>query len=159
MNTEGLLSVGVRFALLLCLMGPNLAGAQQERGKLLPRVWVLATGGTIAGTGASSTDLSNYRSGALLGEELVRAVQKIKRHADVKVEQIVNIASYDLTLDNWTTLANRINQIVTDPRGSGRIDASGDGHERGRPSQPAECDSDCRVPGSSREGRVGRDER
>ena len=32
----------------------------------------------------------------------------------MKVEQIVNIASYDMTLDNWMTLAKRINQIVTD---------------------------------------------
>jgi L-asparaginase len=32
----------------------------------------------------------------------------------VTVEQVVNVASYDMTLDNWMTLAKRINQIVTD---------------------------------------------
>ena len=114
MNTEQTLSVSASFALLLCLVGAGPCFAQQERGKALPRVWVLATGGTIAGTGASSTDLSNYRSGTVLGEDLVRAVPEIRKHADVKVEQIVNIASYDMTLDNWMTLAKRINQIVTD---------------------------------------------
>src|SRR5262245_11062121 len=33
----------------------------------LPLVWVLSTGGTIAGRGSSPTDLSNYKSGSLLG--------------------------------------------------------------------------------------------
>ena len=114
MSTEQTFSVSASFALLLFLVGAGPCFAQQERGKALPRVWVLATGGTIAGTGASSTDLSNYRSGTVLGEDLVRAVPEIRKHADVKVEQIVNIASYDMTLDNWMTLAKRINQIVTD---------------------------------------------
>jgi L-asparaginase len=117
MNTEDLIR-SVRCApiaaLVLSLAGAGPCFAQQERDKALPRVWVLATGGTIAGTGASPTDLSNYRSGTVLGEELVRAVPQIRQYADVKVEQIVNIASYDMTLDNWTTLANRINQIFAD---------------------------------------------
>ena len=50
----------------------------------------------------------------MLGEDLVRAVPQIRQHADVRVEQILNIASYDMTLDNWTTLANRINGIFAD---------------------------------------------
>jgi L-asparaginase len=91
MNTEQPFSVSASFALLLRLVDAGPCFAQQERGKALPRVWVLATGGTIAGTGASSTDLSNYRSGTVLGEDLVRAVPEIRKHADVKVEQIVNI--------------------------------------------------------------------
>ncbi len=44
----------------------------------------------------------------------MRAVPEIRKHADVKVEQIVNIAIYDMTLDNWATLAKRIDQILTD---------------------------------------------
>src|SRR5262245_49773746 len=100
MNTKHTLSVGASIALLLCLVGAEPCFAQQERGKPLPRVRVLATGGTIAGRGASSTDLSNYRSGTLLGEDLVRAVPEIRKYADVTVEQIVNMASYDMTLDN-----------------------------------------------------------
>ena len=43
-----------------------------------------------------------------------RAVPEIRACRNVKVEQIVNIASYDMTLDNWMTLAKRINQIFTD---------------------------------------------
>ena len=79
-------------------------------------MWILSTGGTIAGTGASATDLSNYKSGSLLGEEIVRSVPQIKQFANVKVEQVVNVASQDLTLDNWITLSNRINRIFTETR-------------------------------------------
>lgn len=78
-----------------------------------PVVWVLATGGTISGRGASSTNLAEYKSGALLGEELVRGVPEIAQVADVKVEQIANVSSSDLTIGNWIAIANRINAILS----------------------------------------------
>jgi L-asparaginase len=88
-----------------------LGGASQTRNTQLPSVWVLATGGTIAGRGASSTSLTEYKSGTLLGEDLVNAVPEIKEYANVRVEQVINIPSQDITLDDWIKLANRINTI------------------------------------------------
>ena len=90
------------------------ASAQTRAG--LPVVWVLSTGGTIAGSGASSTSLSEYKSGTILGEELVKSVPEIKQYAVVKVEQLFNVSSSDLTLANWLTLAKRINAIFTEDR-------------------------------------------
>lgn len=88
----------------------------------LPKVWVLSTGGTIAGRGSSGTDFSNYESGALQGEEIVKAVPEICKVANVRVEQIVNVSSTDITLDNWLTLARRINRIFTeDPQVAGVV--------------------------------------
>ena len=113
-KTRGLLAsrrVTSSVALLLFFASVAPCAAQQAPVRELPLVWVLATGGTIAATGSSSTDLSNYKSGTLLGEEIVGSVPQIKQFANVKVEQIVNVASYDLTLENWITLANRINEI------------------------------------------------
>jgi L-asparaginase len=92
----------------------DVASAQAVRPSTLPMVRVIATGGTIAGRGASSTSLSNYKSGALLGEELVKAVPEIKQYADVRVEQLFNVNSSDLTVANWVELANRINTIFAD---------------------------------------------
>ncbi len=87
-----------------------------------PLVFVLSTGGTISGKGASSTSLAEYKSGALLGEELVAAVPEIKDVAEVRVEQIANVSSTDITIAHWLTLANRINQLFdTDPRVSGVV--------------------------------------
>lgn len=100
--------------LLALLAGSAPCSAQAASNTALPLVWVLSTGGTIAGKGTSATDLSNYQSGSLRGEELVGAVPQIKDVANVKVEQIVNVNSSDLTLDNWLTLAKRINKIYAD---------------------------------------------
>jgi L-asparaginase len=91
-----------------------------------PIVYVLSTGGTIAGSGSSSTDLSNYKSGSILGEQLVKSVPQISQIADVRVEQIVNVNSSDITIENWLTLARRINAIIKEtPAVSGFVITSG----------------------------------
>ena len=86
-------------------------GAQPSATAPLPLVYVLSTGGTISGKGATSTSLADYQSGALLGSELIAAVPEIAQVARVKVEQIANVSSTDITIANWLTLANRINVI------------------------------------------------
>ena len=88
----------------------------------LPLVYILSTGGTIAGKGASSTTLSDYKSGSLRGEDLVNALPEIRSIARVKVEQIANVSSENITIANWLTLANRINRIFAeDPNAAGVV--------------------------------------
>jgi L-asparaginase len=77
----------------------------------LPQVVVLSTGGTIAGSGASTMSLTEYKPGALLGTELVEAVPELRQFASVRVEQICNIASPDISVAVWRQLAERINAI------------------------------------------------
>lgn len=115
--TRALWRVVAPVALASAFLPVAPCAAQVPRRPDLPLVWVLSTGGTIAGTGASSTSLAEYKAGTLLGSDLVNAVPEIKQHANVKVEQIVNIASQDLTLSNWIALANRINRIFADDPG------------------------------------------
>lgn len=91
--------------------------AQQAGNKELPLVWVLSTGGTIAGTGASPTNVAEYRGGTILGEDLVKAVPEIKQFANVKVQQIINIRSPDVKLENLLTLADGINGIFANDPG------------------------------------------
>jgi L-asparaginase len=95
---------------------------QEKASNDLPLVWALSTGGTIAGAGASSTNVAEYKAGSILGEDLIKAVPEIKQYANVKVEQIVNVSSTDVTLDNLLTLANRINAIFAkDPTAAGVV--------------------------------------
>ena len=109
-------------ALAAGVIGVFPSWAQQVEKKDLPLVWVLSTGGTIAGKGASSTSLSEYKSGSVRGQELVDAVPEIKKFADVRVEQICNVGSTDITIEIWAKLANRINGIVAeDPKVSGFV--------------------------------------
>ncbi len=109
--------------LLTVLSAVSLAAPRAQTGAgTRPLVWVLSTGGTISGKGTSSTSLAEYKSGALLGEELVAAVPEIRDVADVRVEQIANVTSTDITVAHWLTLANRINEIFeSDQRVSGVV--------------------------------------
>lgn len=101
----------MRFVFLLTILwGVGQALVGQE----LPLVWVLATGGTISGKGASSTNLTDYKAGSLLGEELVKGVPEIGQVARVRVEQISNVSSTDITVGTWLKLAKRINEIYRD---------------------------------------------
>jgi L-asparaginase len=96
--------------------------AQAQTIVALPTVVVLSTGGTIAGKGGSTTALSEYKSGSILGEELVSAVPEIKQYANVRVEQVINVGSPDITLDDWLRIASRINAIFTaEPTVSGVV--------------------------------------
>jgi L-asparaginase len=80
----------------------------------LPLVVVLATGGTIAGSGESTTSLTEYKSGSILASELVDAVPEIKSYAHVRVEQIANINSTNMNAAIWLKLAARINVIFSE---------------------------------------------
>jgi L-asparaginase len=119
-------SIVLRVGIVVCIvafLAPSRApSAQATRPASLPLVWVISTGGTIAGRGASSTNLSDYSSGTILGEELVGSVPEIKQYADVKVEQLFNISSDNFTVANWLTLASRINAILDeDPKVAGIV--------------------------------------
>lgn len=52
----------------------------------LPRVTILATGGTIAGAGTSSTATVGYKSGAIGVEHLLAAVPELAKVATVRGE-------------------------------------------------------------------------
>ena len=107
-------------ALVLGLAGVTTGWCQEA--KNLPLVWVLSTGGTIAGSGASPTNVADYKAGTILGEDLVKAVPEIKQFANVKVQQIINIRSPDVKLENLLTLANGINGIfANDPSVAGVV--------------------------------------
>lgn len=82
-------------AALGCLIG--LANAQEK----LPLVKVVATGGTIA----------NTPSGRLHAGEVAEAIPALKKVARLEVEEVIRVGSSSITVDNWLTLARRINEI------------------------------------------------
>jgi len=107
---------------MLCIVAAAPAAAQGTAASELPLVVVLSTGGTIAGRGASTTSLSEYKAGSILGSQLVEAVPEIKSYAQVRVEQIANIGSTNMTPAIWLKLAARINAIFSeDPKVAGVV--------------------------------------
>lgn len=77
------------------------------------RIVVLATGGTIAGVGESGKD-TGYVSGQISGDALVASIPELADFADVKVEQVCNINSDDITDRIWIALANRVKELQED---------------------------------------------
>ena len=75
----------------------------------LPRVVVLATGGTIAST--YDEEIGALRA-ALTGDEIVDAVPGLSEFARVSVEQIANVNSRDMTPAIWRTLGRRANELL-----------------------------------------------
>ena len=82
-------------------------GSGQVTAADLPRVRLLATGGTI----------SNRDGGRLTAEELVKLMPNVGRYTRPEYEQFANLASSQLTLDQWMALARRVNQIFKDDPG------------------------------------------
>lgn len=105
--------------LLLCLLTVLLQPlfAQQQK---LPRVMILATGGTIAGKGASA-DRAAYKAGELPIKDLIDAVPGIEKVADIKGEQISNVGSQDMSIDIWMKLNKRINEIFKNNEADGIV--------------------------------------
>ena len=96
------------FALSLAAYTPALA---QDPGHL-PNVMILATGGTIAGSGANSTTTVGYTAAKVGVDALIDAVPEIKKVANVKGEQVFQIASESMTNDHWLKLAKRVNALL-----------------------------------------------
>lgn len=79
----------------------------------LPRIHVLATGGTIAGAQASASHYG-YTSGQYDVEALLRAVPALDRLAVLTGEQVVNIGSQDMNDAVWLGLARRVDAALAD---------------------------------------------
>lgn len=76
----------------------------------LPRVIILATGGTIAGAGASA-DRAGYTAGKIPIDDLIGSIPTVKKIATISGEQVASVGSQDMTIDIWKKLAVRINEI------------------------------------------------
>jgi len=99
----------VMFLLVISsIVMPQVSVAQAKK---LPNIVILATGGTIAGSGASGTQAA-YTSGAVGIDTMVAAVPGIKDLANIKGEQISNVGSQDMTFTILLALAKRINTLL-----------------------------------------------
>src|SRR6476469_5044074 len=90
----------------------SFASAEEAAPAKLSKVVILCTGGTIAGTGATTTTTVGYAAAKIGCDTLVDSVPELKKVAKVRGEQVYQIASESITNDNWLTLSKRINQLL-----------------------------------------------
>ncbi|PHH88535.1 hypothetical protein CDD83_7415 [Cordyceps sp. RAO-2017] len=75
---------------------------------VLPRVTVLGTGGTIAGSAAGPGQTAGYNCGVLPVGKLIETVPELGRVAELRSEQMVNIGSPDVTAKDLVRMAQAI---------------------------------------------------
>ncbi|WP_057914934.1 asparaginase [Peribacillus muralis] len=87
----------------------------------LPRITILAVGGTIAGKGANITQTTQYEAGVLTIESLIDAVPDVYSLAEVNGYQIANIPSFAITDEVWLQLARKVNELLWQPHCDGVV--------------------------------------
>jgi L-asparaginase len=93
-------------ALTVACAGALIATSPEPtRAQALPRVRVIATGGTIAG---------QAQGGQLTGEQLVAAVPELAEVAVIEVEEFSRVGSSAMTPDHWLRLSRRVNALLRD---------------------------------------------
>nr|WP_169763997.1 type II asparaginase [Campylobacter mucosalis] len=85
-----------------------------------PTIYILATGGTIAGSGSGELSTS-YTSGTVTVDKLIAAVPQINEIATIKGEQISQIGSQEMNNEVWLKLAKRVNELLTTGKADGIV--------------------------------------
>jgi glutamin-(asparagin-)ase len=80
-----------------------------------PNVVILATGGTIAGAGATALNSATYAAAKVPVDKLLAGLPELANVANVKGEQVSQIASESFTNDNLLKLGKRISALVKQP--------------------------------------------
>jgi len=106
----------LRLRLAVVCIGMLVVGSATAAAAELPRVIMVATGGTI----------SNRSGGRLTASELVALIPDVQRYARPEFEQFANVASSALTMDQWLALSRRLNELfATQPDLAGLVVTSG----------------------------------
>lgn len=76
-----------------------------------PNVVILATGGTIAGAGASALNSATYAAAKVPVDKLLAGLPELANVANVRGEQVLQIASESFTNDNLMKLGKRVSAL------------------------------------------------
>jgi L-asparaginase len=72
---------------------------------------ILTTGGTIASKDESDTEVSKM---FLSGEEMAESIPEINSVANISIEAICNIHSYNIDLNIWKRISERVNDALVE---------------------------------------------
>jgi L-asparaginase len=104
-------SIRAGLAIVLSTVVAAAAAAQDQRP--LPKVRVVATGGTIAGEQREPGTLGSYEIKKSVND-IVSLIPNVQRYAEVETEQFSNLPSPSITPAHWLRLAQRINTIFSE---------------------------------------------
>ncbi|MFI3269166.1 MAG: asparaginase [Rikenellaceae bacterium] len=111
-------SLFFRATLLILLVTNCGVGELFAKGAELPKVVIIATGGTIAGA-ADKSVTTQYKAGVLSVEQIVASAQGVDEIAQIETAQFLNIASQNLSSEKQLELAAFVTKTL------GREDVTG----------------------------------
>jgi len=111
-SLRGLLAVVLTAAAVGCALAQSVSK---------PNVVVLATGGTIAGAGATAANSATYQAAKVPVDKLIAGVPELADVAHVRGEQVFQIASESFTNEKLVTLAKRVSALAKDPAVDGIV--------------------------------------
>ncbi|PHV11109.1 asparaginase [Chitinimonas sp. BJB300] len=76
-----------------------------------PNVVILATGGTIAGAGATTANSASYQAAKVPVDKLIMSVPELANVANVRGEQVFQIASESFTNERLLELGKRVSAL------------------------------------------------
>lgn len=83
-------------------------------------VAILATGGTIAGSGKSEVG-TKYEPGKVAIDKIIKTIPGITKLAEIQAEQVMQIASQDMDDVAWLQIAKRVNNLLAKKSVSGLV--------------------------------------
>ena len=104
-----------RTRLIRCLVTLALSAALSAFAQTKANIVVLATGGTIAGAGASAANSATYQAAKVPVDKLIAGVPELADLANVRGEQVFQIASESFTNEKLVVLAKRVSALAKDP--------------------------------------------
>lgn len=75
-------------------------------------ITILATGGTISGAGSSAIE-SQYSSSKIDINQIIKNSPGIDKLANIEAEQIMQVASQDMSPSTWISIANKVNEVLS----------------------------------------------
>jgi L-asparaginase type II len=103
-----------RFVVAVSIVVFTVTGrASAQDARELPKVRVVATGGTIAGEQRDPGTLGGYEIKKSVNE-IVALIPNVQRYAQIETEQFSNVPSPSITPDHWLRLAQRINALFAE---------------------------------------------
>ena len=75
-----------------------------------PTIYIIGTGGTIAGEGSNATTAS-YKSGQINTKRLVNAIPGLGKKVNIRTETLFSTGSENLGPEDWKILELRIDEL------------------------------------------------
>lgn len=97
---------------LLLALPTSVSAKEAEQQQKLANVVILATGGTIAGAGASAANSATYQAAKLGIDKLIAGVPELADIANVRGEQVMQIASESISNDDLLKLGKRVAELA-----------------------------------------------